>query len=385
MSDDPFEHIPFLGDLAKMLGNQAGASWDAARQLAVSIATDGQPEGNVDPLDRIAIEELARVAELHVASLLDLPVHHGGLLSVKAVTPGVWASLSLDAYKPLFERLATALAGGGALGSEIDPEAQMMAGLMKFLQPMMLGLSAGSMVGHLARRSMGAYDLPVPRPSASELLVVPATIARFADDWSLPVADVRLWVCLSELTHHAVLAVPHVRETLDGLLAEWAGCFEPNPRAIEDRLAAIDLSDASSLEGLQAAFADPQALLGAMESDRQRALRPRLDALVAVIIGVVDHVLDAAGAGLLSSFGPLSEAIRRQRVEVDQADRFVQQLLGLAVGQDQVERGSAFVKGIIERAGGDGLARLWSAPQNLPTPAEVDAPGLWLARIEFTA
>lgn len=383
MSDDPFEQIPFLGDLAKMLGNQAGASWDAARQLAVSIATDGAPETNVDPIDRIAIEELVRVAELQVTALLDLPVHHGTMVPVRAVTPGVWASLSLDAYRPLFERLASALAGTAGTAAGDDPESQMLAGLMRFLQPMMLGLSAGSMVGHLARRAMGAYDLPVPRPGANELLVVPATIARFADDWSLPLADVQLWVCLSELTHHAVLGVPHVRSTLDALLSEWAGCFEPNPRAIEDRLGAVDLSDASSLESLQAAFSDPQALLGAMESDRQRAMRPRLDAIVAVIIGVVDHVLDSAGARLLSSFGPLSEAMRRQRVEVDQADRFVQQLLGLAVGQDQVERGASFVRGVIERAGTDGLGRLWSNPDHLPTAAEVDAPGLWLARIDL--
>jgi uncharacterized protein (DUF2342 family) len=38
---------------------------------------------------------------------------------------------------------------------------------------------------------------------------------------------------------------------------------------------------------------------------------------------------------------------------------------------------------IVERAGDDGLARLWESADTLPTPAEVDAPGLWLARIGF--
>ena len=36
-----------------------------------------------------------------------------------------------------------------------------------------------------------------------------------------------------------------------------------------------------------------------------------------------------------------------------------------------------------DRAGEDGLRRLWLSPVELPTPAEVDAPGLWLERIDL--
>ena len=36
---------------------------------------------------------------------------------------------------------------------------------------------------------------------------------------------------------------------------------------------------------------------------------------------------------------------------------------------------------MVERAGTEGLERLWADEADLPTPAEVDAPGLWLARI----
>jgi len=38
---------------------------------------------------------------------------------------------------------------------------------------------------------------------------------------------------------------------------------------------------------------------------------------------------------------------------------------------------------VVERAGTDGLRRLFTHPDNLPTPAEVDAAGLWLARIDL--
>ena len=39
--------------------------------------------------------------------------------------------------------------------------------------------------------------------------------------------------------------------------------------------------------------------------------------------------------------------------------------------------------GVIEREGAGKLPALVSAPGNLPTPNEIDAPGLWLARLEI--
>jgi putative hydrolase len=259
----------------------------------------------------------------------------------------------------------------------------MLAGLMRLLTPMMLGMSAGSMVGHLARRSFGQYDLPIPRSTGDELLLVPSAINRFASDWSLPLDDVRLWICLNEVATHTLMGVPHVRSELDRLLNAWVAGFRPDSRALEQRFEDLEFDESGGMAGISQLFSDPQILLGAMQSPEQTALRPQLDALVAVIVGFVDHLLDQVGATLLSSYAPLSEAMRRQRVESDQAGQFVHQLLGLSIGRDQVERGSAFVAGVVERAGTDGLAELWRSARNLPTPAEVDAPGLWLARIEL--
>jgi uncharacterized protein (DUF2342 family) len=230
MGDDPFKGIPFLGDLAKMLSSQGNAGWDAARQLAISIATEGQPESNVDPLERIALEELGRVAELQVTAASGLPVARTGLISVVPVTPGVWATRSLDAYRSLFERLTEAL---GQNDAPVDAEGAdpMLASIMRLLGPMMLGMSAGSMVGHLASRSFGQYDLPIPRATGDELLVVPRAINRFASDWSLPIDDVRLWVCLSEMATHALLGVPHVRREMERSLHAWVAGVRRRRRA----------------------------------------------------------------------------------------------------------------------------------------------------------
>jgi uncharacterized protein (DUF2342 family) len=117
-------------------------------------------------------------------------------------------------------------------------------------------------------------------------------------------------------------------------------------------------------------------------SPEQERLRPRLDALVAVIVGFVDHVVDHTAVKVMSSGGQIAEAVRRRRLETGSEDVFLERLLGLSLTRAQVARGVAFVEGVIERAGEDGLAGLWTSARSRPTPAEVDAPGLWLARLE---
>ena len=67
----------------------------------------------------------------------------------------------------------------------------------------------------------------------------------------------------------------------------------------------------------------------------------------------------------------------------DEDQRFAERMLGLSLGPDTRERGLAFINGVIERANPDAVAQLWTKANGLPTPAEVDAPGLWLARLEF--
>jgi putative hydrolase len=391
---NPFEGMPFLGDLAKMLGQQGGMAWDSARQLAISVATDGQSEPNVDPVERMGIEQLARVADLHVSDVTGLSTSIGGRAVVGLpVNRTRWVMESLDAYRPLVERLAGSLGptaddeSGTELDDSGDPMADMFSGMLQMFQPMVLAMTAGSMVGHLARRSLGQYDLPIPRPlvgtGADELLLVVPNLDAFASEWSLARDDLRLWVCVHEIAHHAVFGVPHVRATMDDLLNRYVSSFRNDPGALEGRLGEIDPSDPNALAGVQELLGSPEVILGAITSPEQDALRPQLEALVAVVVGVVDHVLDVVGAKLIPSYGMLAEALRRRRVESAESDRFVERLFGLELTQATYDRGSAFVDGVVERAGEDGLRRLWASVDNLPTPPEVDAPGLWLARIDL--
>jgi uncharacterized protein (DUF2342 family) len=92
-------------------------------------------------------------------------------------TPEQWAQQTLEAYRPLFTDLAVSLGATDDLPADMasDPMAQMMAGLGKMMAPAMMGMSVGSMVGNLARRAFGVYDLPIPR-STPTLVLVPSNI-----------------------------------------------------------------------------------------------------------------------------------------------------------------------------------------------------------------
>ncbi|MDZ7674266.1 MAG: zinc-dependent metalloprotease [Acidimicrobiales bacterium] len=392
--DNPFEGMPFFGDLGKLLGGFGGGGgtglqWDTTRQVAMQLAAGGEQEPNIDPLERMEIEELARVADLHVSSKTGLSTNLTGKgVTVIPVTRTQWAQRSIDAFKPLFESLSGAL-GPGSLPAEQDPADQadplsgMLTQLMGAMAPMMLSVTAGGMLGHLAQASFGQYDLPVPRQPDDELLLVLPNVDAFGADWSIEAKDLRLWLCIHEIAHHAVLGVAHVREALEAAITEYASGFRPDSNALVDKLGSVDLTNPEAMGELQQVLGDPEVVLGAMQTDEQRAMLPQLEALVALVVGYVDHVMDELGATLLGNYGMITEALRRRRVEADESDRFVAKLFGLELGQSTYDMGAAFVDGVVERAGFDALEPLWKHERYLPTPAEIEAPGLWLARIEI--
>lgn len=394
---NPFEGIPLFGDLARIFRQQGDAGWDAARQVARSVATDGASEPNVDPAERIRIENLSRVAELQVANATGLQTSQGtGPARIVPMTRTRWVERTLEDYQPLFDQLGSSLGRSGKGGTggtsaqmdmtdEGDP-LNWMAPLFDMIAPMLLRTMTGSMVGNLARRSFGQYDLPIPRRHETEIMVVASNVSQFGSEWSLDEDDLVLWVCIHELTHHAVLGIPHVAGAVNSLLSGYMSGFETVDSDIESRLGDLELfdpTDADPRAGLARFAENPEVLLGAIQSPAQAELLPKLNAIITAIVGYVDHTMDQIGHRLISSYPMVTEALRRRRVEASRADRLVERFLGLDLTQERYERGSAFVEGIVERAGTQGLARLWESAETLPTPAEIEAPGLWLTRIDL--
>jgi putative hydrolase len=387
-----------LGDLMKVLnpgpgsGSGGGDAWfEAARTLAHGVATDGGPEENADPLVRMAFEELGRVAEMHVANATGISLAVGGSgVAFETMGPGQWSFRVLEAYRPTLQLMveaqqqAAAAASAATDLSEISDPSDPADGLGGFLSqfaltlgPVMLGMQFGSAAGHLARRAFGQYALPLPWPESRTLVMVPANVAQFAEDWSLPLQEVQLWACIRELAMHAVVTRPGVRSSLLRLLGDAAAHAAASQRSFVDQLG-DGLSDPSALENV---LADPESLLADLVSPEQRNISNALTAQTTAIGAYVDHVTSGIAATLTSAPAALNEAWYRYRVEDAKGEQAFTGLFGLDVGQVEVDRGAAFINGVVERAGEDALSRLWTDEMDLPTPAEVDAPGLWLARI----
>ena len=385
---DPFAGMPLFGDLSRALSGQGPLNWDAARQFAVLAANGGgllagagaTTSANVDPSVRIKYAELASIARPHVVDVMGIDAP---FVEPSVATPEQWAQQTLEAYRPLFTDLAASLGATDDLPAELasDPMAQMMAGLGKMMAPAMMGMSVGSMVGNLARRAFGVYDLPIPRATPA-LVLVPSTIDAFAADWEIALDEMRLWVLAHELAGLALFSVDHVADHLRSLVQRHVGAFRPDPSAMTDKLTSMDIDQSDPMAAMQQAFGDPEVLLGAVRSPEQEALEPLLDAAVAVTIGAIDWVVDAVSVRIIGGNAlQIAEAVRRRRAETSPDDIFVERLLGIRLGAEQTARGKAFVQGVVDRAGENGLAPLFSDPAAMPTPSEIEAPGLWLARV----
>ena len=240
------------------------------------------------------------------------------------------------------------------------------------------------MVGRMAGRTFGQYDLPIPR-SDHALLLVPSTIDQFAAEWELPVDEMRLWVLAQEMIGHTLFSIPALRDQFTALVRQHVGGFRPDPSAVADKLSSIDMDDAGDpMQAMQRLLSDPALLLGAVQSPEQALHAPQLDAAVAAIVGTVDYLVDSVAARVIGGDAlRIAEAVRRRRLETSPDDLFVERLLGLQLTQEQVQRGKTFTAGVVDRVGEGRLTELLGRPSPLPTPAELDAPGLWIARLEL--
>jgi putative hydrolase len=387
-----------LNQVMRILQSTGPVNWEVARQVAEQVALEGRPEPSVASADRTQLEELAHAAQTLVVGETGLTATFATALAT--VGPKGWVDLHLVALKPVLEALATTLGAAmqqdddlddadeelaGMPGLEGTPFAAMaglagMGNMMSMLAPALLGVQAGSMIGYLAQHALGRYDLPLPTSDAPSLCFVVENIDTFESEWSLPRDDLRFYVALHETVHAATRSVSWVRDRLVELATQYVSSYEIDPSAFEAEFGMIDPQDPESMQRLTES---PERVLGAMQSPRQIAPREELQRLTSVMEGYADHVMGRVGRRLIPTFDQIHEAIQRHRVERGEAERFIEGLLGLKLERAQYERGQAFVDGVVERAGLDGLNRLWDGPAMLPTPNELDAPGLWLARIDL--
>lgn len=382
---NPFGGIPFFNDMMRAMAGQGPMNWDLAQQFAQLGAVGDTSDPEPDTTTRLAFNSLADIADMHVRAVTSLSTGANDThTEILTTTRARWAHRTLTDLRPLFTNLATALQSHDTVSDvSDDPMAAMMANLSTMMAPAMMGMSVGSMVGALANHALGQYEIPLARPHTSEILIVSSSIDAFATEWEIPKDDLRMWVLIHELSSHAVLAAPAITDGLTALVQAHVSAFRPDPDALMSSLTDVDPNSTDAMAAVQSLFSNPMVMMGASRTSEQEALAPVLDAHVAAISGYIDYVVDTVSARLLGGASPIAEAVRRRRVQTGANSHLVEQLLGISQTRAQQQRGRAFIDGIVEREGAGTLPALVSAPGNLPTPNEIDAPGLWLARLEI--
>jgi putative hydrolase len=378
-----------LSELMRMLQSPGPVNMEVARNTAEATATidlaTGKPDPEIPltPARTAPFDDVVRAAQLAVAEATSLP----GALSVpsKCVDRRLWAATTLTGLEPVLGGLADAL-GRRPHDEEHTPASPdaLLGMMMQGLVPLLLGVWSGSMIGYLAHQALGQYDLPLPLTGEPALAFVVRNVEAFGEEWSLPIDELRYALALREVTHGAERSVPWVRDRLVQLASEYVGAYEVQPDSLEGHFRDLDPSDPQAMASLQE-LSDPEVLLGAMRSERQAPLLAELQRFVAVLEGYTDVVVATLGERMVASHTRIDEALRRHRLQRGDAATFVDRLLGLELDRDHYEMGVAFCRGVIERSDDrlDELNRLWSAPELAPTAPELEAPGLWLARIDL--
>src|SRR5919108_1090060 len=376
---ESFADAPLFRELQRVMSASHGpVNWELARQVGIASAVEAGSDTEPTDDDRRLLEEAARVAELHVGRFPRFPAPADGA-QVPAFRRAEWVNANTESLKALLEPAAARLTEAleeGARG-HLPPEMEQMAGVFRQLSPLLLGAQVGQVLGTLAQRVLGQYDVAVPRPGPGQLLFVVPNLVGFERDWSLDRREFRTFVAIHEVTHRFEFARPWASDRFRELVDDYLSTLKLDVEGMQARLSTLDPSDPNAL---QAITESEEGLFGAVMDDEQRLKLGRIQAFMAAAEGYGEHVMRALGAELLGSYPRIEEAMRRYR-EGEHGDPVFERLLGIDMKREQYAKGRAFCETVVELTDQATLARMWESAETVPSLPELEEPRLWLARV----
>ncbi len=255
------------------------------------------------------------------------------------------------------------------------------------------GVEVGMLLSFLASRVLGQYetfapasrDLPGAADGGGRLLLVAPNIVHVERELDVEPHDFRLWVCLHEETHRTQFtAVPWLREHIRGEIQAFLAETELEPSALLERLrqAAQSLVPGGAGESAE----ESRSLVELVQTPAQREILDRLTAVMSLLEGHADHVMDGVGPQVVPSVAEIREKFtRRRQMGAGRLDQALRRLLGLDAKLRQYRDGARFVDAVVQEVGVDGFNKVWTSPNTLPTKAEIAAPVDWIARVHGTS
>jgi coenzyme F420 biosynthesis associated uncharacterized protein len=335
-------------------------SWGAARTIAVTLAsrTERGPAGDFDYAGavRTTLDPLSRFTGI------ELPQGPPSGRQLRIADRAEWIDFNIEGFGHLMEPVVQrAAAGAGDLTWAVGG--------------VTLTAQVGLLLGFLSSRVLGQYDTgPLLTPRKAEepgkVFFLDGNIVSAAGRLGVPVDGLRLWIVLHEMTHALQFeGYPWLRKHLGQLLESLIS-------PLAERLGVRE-----TLHRLSTNLRTGGRSVELLMSRSQRDSFDRMQAAMSVIEGYSDFVMHNVGRGLVPHYEDLKERMARSRSHRPPFETAVFRLTGLDVKLEQYKLGEQFADDVVRRQGMDGLNRIWEAPENLPSLAEVRDPGLWMSRL----
>ncbi|MFE2991229.1 zinc-dependent metalloprotease [Streptomyces sp. NPDC059262] len=369
------------------IGGASGmVDWNLAVATATRLVRPG-PEVTRDEA-RATVAELrrhAKASEEHVRGFTRMATEEAHDTPVLVVDRPGWVRANVAGFrellKPLLDKMEERRGSGpggavlGAVGGKVT------------------GVELGMLLSFLSSRVLGQYetfapatrDLPAAPNGGGRLLLVAPNIVHVERELDVNPHDFRLWVCLHEETHRTQFtAVPWLRDHLEGEIQSFLAETDVDPMTFLERIreAAQSLAGARP-EGEQGEGDEGgRSLVELVQSPAQREILARLTAVMSLLEGHADFVMDGVGPAVVPSVAEIREKFKERRQKgASRLDLALRKLLGLDAKLRQYRDGERFVRAVVDEAGMDGFNRVWTSPNTLPTKAEIAKPADWVARV----
>jgi coenzyme F420 biosynthesis associated uncharacterized protein len=350
--------------------------WNVAIATGVRWARPG-PSVNLAEARRTVAElrELAATVQGPVREVTGLTGPDGPGRVAVVDRPG-WIRANVDGFRlvldPLVERLQQRSGGPPGANSVIGTVGSRVT-----------GMQAGLILAYLAGRVLGQYELFLPpdpdgtAPTGRLTLVAP-NIVMVERELGVDPRDFRRWVCLHEETHRTQFtAVPWLREYVQQQMTEFLLASDLDPATILDRLR----SAADAVAGAVRGGDGSESLIEAIQTPRQREILDRLTAVMTLVEGHGDYVMDAVGPQVVPSVAEIRARFNARRKSAGRMEQTIRRILGIDLKMKQYAEGARFVAAVVDEVGMTGFNKVWGSPQTLPAKSEISDPGAWLDRV----
>jgi coenzyme F420 biosynthesis associated uncharacterized protein len=337
--------------------------WDFAATVGAKLARPGPAA--TEYTHRQVIEQLteaARSSELPVREVTGL-IEGAEVPDARIVDRTEWIRAATKSMRVMTGGSEKGGAGPGRIAGRIT------------------GAQTGAVLAFISSGILGQYD-PFG-PGGGELLLVYPNVIAVERQLRVQPADFRLWVCLHEVTHRVQFrANPWLADHMSQSLAVLTEEAAEDVTEVVGRLAEFVRSRGTNGSETEPNSTGVIGLLRAVQSEPQRKALDQLLVLGTLLEGHADHVMDAVGPKVVPSVATIRRRFdeRRQRKQPP-LQRLVRALLGFDAKLSQYTRGKAFVDHVVSRVGMAPFNTVWSGPETLPLPTEIDEPQRWIDRV----